>query len=61
MTALEVCTDSGEAVGAVIRQADVGRPVKLDTSAQGQSVGVAGGAVRKIKDAVAALRNSIRE
>ena len=58
MTALEVYTDSGEAVGAVIRQADVGRPVKIDTSSQGQSVGVAGGADRKIKDAVATLRNN---
>ena len=61
MTALEVYTDSGEAVGAVIRPADVGRPVNIDTSSQGQSTGVAEGAVRKIKDAVAALQNSIRE
>ena len=49
MTALEVYTDSGEAVGAVIRQADVGRPAKIDKSSEGQSPGVAEGAVRKIK------------
>ena len=45
MTALEVYTDSVEAVGAFSRQADVGRPVKIDKSSQGQSVGVAEGAV----------------
>ena len=45
MTALEVYTDSVEAVGAFSRQADVGRPVKIDKSSQGRSVGVAEGAV----------------
>ena len=54
----EVYTDSEEPVGALFRQADVGRPVKIDKSSQGQSTGVAEGAVRKVKDAVAALHTS---
>ena len=47
--AMEVHTDSEEAVGALSGEADVGRPLKIDKSSQGQSVGVAEGAVRKIK------------
>ena len=59
--ALEVHTDSEEAVGALSGEADVGRPLKIDKSSQGQSPQVAEGAIRKINDAVAALRTSLKE
>ena len=59
--AMEVYTDSKEAVAALSREADVGRPGKIGKSSQGQWISVAEGAVRKIKDAVAALRTSLRE
>ena len=47
--ALKVYADSEEAVGTLLRQADVGRPAKIDKSSEGQSPRVAEGAVRKIK------------
>ena len=52
---MEVHTDSEEAVGALSGEADVGRPLKIDKSSQGQSPQVAEGAVRKIKGKVQLL------
>ncbi len=50
--ALEVYTDSEEAVGALLRRR---------LTSQGESTGVAEGAIRKIKDVAAALQTSLRE
>ena len=50
--ALEVYTDSEEAVGALLRRR---------LTSQGDSTGVAEGAIRKIKDVAAALQTSLRE
>ena len=58
---MEVLTDSKEAVGALGREAHVGRPGKIGKSSQGQSIRVAEGAVRKIEDVVATLRTSLKE
>ena len=60
--ALEVFTDSEKAVGALIRQADVGRPVKLQKAPpQGhETIGSAETSVRKLKDSMATLRSSLR-
>ena len=59
--ALKVYADSEEAVGILLRQADVGRPAKIDKSSDGQSIRVAESAIRKIKDAAAAFQTSLRE
>ena len=59
--ALKVYADSEEAVGTLLRQADVGRPAKIDKSSDGQSIRVAESAIRKIKDAAAALQTSLRK
>ena len=61
--ALEVFTDSEKAVGALIRQAGVGRPaVKLQKAPpQGhETIGSAETSVRKLKDSMATLRSSLR-
>ena len=61
--ALEVFTDSEKAVGNLIRQADVGRPVKLQKAPpQGhETVGAAETSIRKLKDSISTLRASLRE
>lgn len=53
--ALEVFTDAEKAVGNMIRQADVGRPVKIQKAPpQGhETIGAAETSIRKLKDSIA--------
>ena len=60
---LEIFTDAEKSVGSLIRESDIGRPIRIQKAAPQahESVGAAEGCIRKLKDAVATVRSSIRE
>ena len=60
--ALEVYTDAEQAVSNAVREADIGRPIKVQKAPPQahEAVGAAESSIRKLKDGMATVRSTLR-